>query len=677
MKRLMIVLASAGLALGLLGPAGAAYAYTPPPIKVAVVKSTLTDDWSLYNKPSGTGWQRLPRQEAVAAYLASQGWDVTRVGDDVFDSVATLQQYDVIVLAHVFAMNSTPSKNLQAYVREGGGVISMCGSPRVAPEKDTGPTVYWPEHWAALLNGEAAEWGPMSEVYQTNFIVDEFVSPAGAEWPRGNFYAERWPNVNHEILSTASQILKDKGYASGDYTYSSAFQNTLGFGGFELVNLLSGNRNTTPILTFRFTNPEAANSKWPKSTVAGTYPAAVAARYSLGKSVYFYYFPDDAVYSKAAGDYLNPSGVPDRDAAMSVVQSAIAWAGRKEGTVAPIYRGGKTWASIKVYGDGIYANQYVGDDGNVSAFGIVYYRIWDPSGRKVVDKRLHVTPYVSVQPGQVRQYAWQYRPGGQLANGKYRVEVEYVTNYPWMTTHHVESVYLVRSQGLNIPTVPVASKKADVGNVYVDPNPLTPNGDGWNDAAYVNYSLDVPARVTVKVLDMWRRPIATCASANNLTPGPHGARIPATRADGKAWADGQYYVVVEALNSAGWTSKSAQLFVSRFGKMASLGTTPKVVVVGKRPISFSPNGDGVDDVMSIDVTASADAYAVVKVLSWTGELRTIANNVRMGTEKTFVWDGKDSAGRVVPPGNYRIYVVVHGGGTSRESLWYGLSLVKR
>jgi hypothetical protein len=580
MKRILATLVTVGLALGLVvsvpQPRTAA-AYTPPRLKVAVLESTISENWAKANN-EGTG---LARQQAIAAYLRSKGWDVTEVGDGLLETVQTAQQYDVIILGHVFGLNTQPSKVLQTYVRDGGGLVALWGSPRVAPEY--GNT--WTAHWAGYLNGEAAEWGPLSEVYQVNFINDQ----AYNGWPRADYYAKWWPGASHPILSGASQILKERNQPSGDYTYDSAFQTTNRQGGFELVNMLRGNRTATPILTFQFRSPEVLKY-YPAGKNPGVYPAAEAVRYGSGRSVYFHFAPDDALLYTAIGAHTNPSGVPDKEAAGALLESAIQWAGTDDGKTGAIYRGGKTTASLKVYGDGIYANQYVENDGNVASMGKAVYRVYDPSGRCVVAKQLHVQNYVSNQPGQVRQYAWSYRPGGQLKSGKYRVEVEFVGNFPWMNMHHVERVYVTRSQGVNIPTVPVATKAAGLGTVAVDPDPLTPNGDGWNDLAYVNYTTDQPARVAVKLLDMWRRPIATAMSATNFTAGPHSARIPTTRSDGKALADGQYYVVVEASNSAGWSSKSALLFVSRFGKATALGTTPAIASVATTPSLHAQRG---------------------------------------------------------------------------------------
>jgi hypothetical protein len=672
MKRLLAALVMLGLVLGALALAFAprpASAFTPPRLKVAMVESQLSESWQIRNHEA----KSIPREQIIATYLRSKGWDVTEVGDGALDTVQSAEQYDVIVLAHVFAINKVPSQVLQTFVRDGGGLVSLWGSPRVAPEKGDG----WNAHWAAILNGESAEWGPLSEVYQVNFITDEVWDPKGNKWPRADYYAKTWPGASHPVLDGASRILKDRGYASGDYTYDSAFERTSGLGGFEIVNMLRASvRTATPILTFQFRSSEVL-AYYPKGKTPGVYPAAEAVRYGLGRSVYFHFYPDDALRSDAIGAHTNPSGVPDRQAAAALLESAIQWTGTKDGASGAIWRGGKTWASLKVYGDGIYANQYVGDDGNVSALGGAKWRVYDPSGRLVASHRLSEQTYASVQPGQVRQYAWRYVPG-PLKSGKYRVEVEYDCNYPSMTVKHVERAYVVRSQGVNISTVPVATARTSLSAAGVSPNPMTPNGDGWNDVSRVNFTLSQPARVSVKILDMWKHTVATAQQPVNLTPGPHSVIVPTKRSNGTALGNGQYYAFVLATNSAGTTSSYQLFFVGSYKKaLPALGTSPRITGVVATPSPFTPNGDGVADRVGITPSVTAAGYAVVKVLSWSGEVRTLANNLGIAGSRTFTWDGKDSAGRPAPAGNYRYYVVVSGGGTSTQQLYTGLVKLSR
>jgi hypothetical protein len=69
------------------------------------------------------------------------------------------------------------------------------------------------------------------------------------------------------------------------------------------------------------------------------------------------------------------------------------------------------------------------------------------------------------------------------------------------------------------------------------------------------------------------------------------------------------------------------------------------------PIPFTPNGDGVDDVLSIKMSLPPNYRATVKIFSFDGKLlRTFK-----GEQETFFWDGKTEKGRAAAPGS--IYVV--------------------
>jgi len=69
------------------------------------------------------------------------------------------------------------------------------------------------------------------------------------------------------------------------------------------------------------------------------------------------------------------------------------------------------------------------------------------------------------------------------------------------------------------------------------------------------------------------------------------------------------------------------------------------------PIPFSPNGDGVDDVLSIKMSVPPNYKAVVKIFSFEGKLLKTFK----GEQETITWDGKTDKGRPAAPG--AVYVV--------------------
>lgn len=671
----ILVLCTLLLAQALVAPPPARAAGTP--LRVAVVVSTKTDAWFAANTETSK-LRRAPGQAYVYSVLsrpdvvAREGWQVTQVGDNVFDSVASLEQYDVIVLTQVFCLDVQPSKNLQTYVGRGGGLVCMWGSPRVAPQFDTGPAATWPEHWANILRSESGEWGPMSEVYQMLFVNDQFWDAAGKYFPGGWFTTPVWPGARHPILDGAKSLLQQQGYPSGDFTLNDPQDPLYGRKqGFELTQLLSGNTNTTPLLSFKFTNSEALKS-YPRSGVVGGYPAAVAARYKSGRSAYFYFYLNDFIYyDYMGGRTKNSSGVTNRDAATALLESSVRWAGTKDGVNASIRPSGVTWGDVKSYGDAIYAFQYIANQGNVSAFGQAEFRVYDPAG-KLVQRTRHGGTYVSTYPGKVWRYACTYKPSGGLKTGKYRVEMDYVFNYPWFNKTHKEIVYVVRSQGTGIKTIPYATAASKPGTPTVAPNPMTPNGDGWADTAGVGFQIDQPARVSVRVMTLSGKVVATCLDDVPMGPGPHFAVVKT------ALANGMYNVAVDTRNTAGTARKTSMLFVSRFGTAPALGTNPTLTDLTAVQ-ARTDAGAAIPGRVNISFNTSDTCYAVLKIFTYSGEVKSLAVNTKVAAgTKTFTWDGTDAAGKALPAGGYRYYLFVHSGGTKPVTrLGVGVAPLKR
>lgn len=47
------------------------------------------------------------------------------------------------------------------------------------------------------------------------------------------------------------------------------------------------------------------------------------------------------------------------------------------------------------------------------------------------------------------------------------------------------------------------SKSAfDLTNIFVSPNPFSPNGNGWNDSAFINYTTTIDTNITIKIYDV-------------------------------------------------------------------------------------------------------------------------------------------------------------------------------
>jgi N-acetylmuramoyl-L-alanine amidase len=131
------------------------------------------------------------------------------------------------------------------------------------------------------------------------------------------------------------------------------------------------------------------------------------------------------------------------------------------------------------------------------------------------------------------------------------------------------------------------------------PAGVTPNGDGQNDAATLEYRLSQSASLTVQVVNS-----ALAVVATPVDRVWTGAGLRTLTIDANALPDGRYTVVLTAANTLGaFVSKSVPLTVSR-----SLG------LVTAAPPAFSPNGDGRNDTLELRFSLAAPATVRIRVL---------------------------------------------------------------
>ena len=416
-------------------------AYSPPAdYRVGVIYSQSSQGWvDRYNR----GYGILEKQLRVMGYLQGRGWNVEWVYDKDLENPAKLAQYDVIVATYVFAMSPQAARTVTQYVADGGGFVVLFASPRVAPgvggsERD--------DHWVYIMNHQGWEWGPPSEAYQTYFIDDVgafqfFNRPAAADDP---------------VVTGAASILRARGLSSLDM---SLFRNQAPGAWIEYVRLLQNNNNAVQFMNLtQLTRPNLSTNY---SIVNGA--GGVRTTYLKGRTVYFYHSIADYLLNQDdSGHQTVSTGVRQLEIAGAWVESAILWAGGSGGRPGVLVRDGRTYASINVYQDGIYAHQFIHNPGNVCVTGTMRFRVFDPSGRLVSSSTRYK---IGVEPGAKQRYAHSYVTR-RLAAGTYRVEVEYVTTYPDYQRRYVEHAFVQRGQGKGIRTSlsPLTS-----GQVVFDP----------------------------------------------------------------------------------------------------------------------------------------------------------------------------------------------------------------
>jgi FlgD Ig-like domain len=87
---------------------------------------------------------------------------------------------------------------------------------------------------------------------------------------------------------------------------------------------------------------------------------------------------------------------------------------------------------------------------------------------------------------------------------------------------------------------------------------------------------------------------------------------------------------------------------------------PVVLRFAVRPRAISPNGDGVRDRARVGFDLSAPATVTFSIIDGHGRVvRTLVEHRRLAGDRKYryVWDGRDSRGRVVPDGVYRMRIV--------------------
>lgn len=454
MRRLSFTLAFLTIAAAMLSASAtfAFAAYTPPTYKVAVVYSQSSQDWvDQYNR----GYGILYKEQKVMEYLQGRGWDVQWIYDKDLESISKLRQYDVVVATYVFAMSPTAAKTVNQYVAEGGGLVTLFASPRVAPgvggsERD--------DHWVYIMNHQGWEWGPLSEAYQTYFIDDV-----------GALKFVNRPAWGDPIVSGVASILTARGLDDGDL---SLYRNQSPGAWIEYVRRLSGNSNTAQFMNLSQLTAPNASTNYSISNGAG----GVRSTYLNGRTVYFYHSIADYVFNQdGSGNQTVSTGVKQSEIAGAYIESAIVWAGGSGGRPGVLVRDGRTYATLNVYQDGIYASQYVINPGNVNVTGTLYFRVYDPSGKLV---KSSVRYKIGVEPGATQKYSESYVVG-KLAAGVYLVEIEYVTTYPAYERRYVEYASVYRGQGTGIRTNRNTAKTA--GQVVYDPRVVRSAGsDRYN-----------------------------------------------------------------------------------------------------------------------------------------------------------------------------------------------------
>ncbi|MGC8783251.1 MAG: CARDB domain-containing protein [Armatimonadota bacterium] len=131
-----------------------------------------------------------------------------------------------------------------------------------------------------------------------------------------------------------------------------------------------------------------------------------------------------------------------------------------------------------------------------------------------------------------------------------------------------------------------------------------------------------------------------------------------------ALSEGEHRVRVSASDLAGNVGSAEWAFTVNLSAPVEL----KDVQVAPNP--FSPNGDGIDDVVNIQFRLTGEAPVQVLVLDSAGQVvRTLHALAPMAaTPQQLSWDGKDDADQPLPAGTYTIRLHIPAQGTQTEQV---------
>ena len=178
-----------------------------------------------------------------------------------------------------------------------------------------------------------------------------------------------------------------------------------------------------------------------------------------------------------------------------------------------------------------------------------------------------------------------------------------------------------------------------IAGLAADPETVSPNGDAIADSTTITYTLNAPANVTVRVLDLLGAEVAAIPKAWRRA-GEHALRF-----DPSPLPDGVFRIELAANATGGRVAAAAtQLVVTR-----TLGS------VAATRLAFSPNADGRADQIAFRFVLAAAAEVRVRILRSGRWVATpFAGPLEAGA-RTVGWDGTKRVGRLVD-GTYEAVV---------------------
>jgi len=299
----------------------------------------------------------------------------------------------------------------------------------------------------------------------------------------------------------------------------------------------------------------------------------------------------------------------------------------------------------------------------------------------VTDFILKPSPYVGTM---FRYFDFCYRLSGatnwsvigtpvRQSDGTYKISWNTATvpngNYEFYATSRFIDLNGVEQTGSTVVVVcAVVNDCANINNLAVAPNPFSPDGSGtWvntqtgevfndpapglvlDDQAAISFDVDRQAYVGVKVVDVSNQLVRQLVSSVLPIDGNNHIQLIWNGKDdaGNVVKNGQYKVIVDGVSAE--KEQSTNVTVDKLSFVTNLAVTPN---------PFSPNNDGQNDATTLSYTISEKAYVDVEIYRDSTLIKKVVDNdLEDSGTHTYIWDGKDASGDLVPQGKYTFKIV--------------------
>lgn len=186
---------------------------------------------------------------------------------------------------------------------------------------------------------------------------------------------------------------------------------------------------------------------------------------------------------------------------------------------------------------------------------------------------------------------------------------------------------------------------------------VTPNGDGIDDVAYVNYSVGSSAEVTIKLTSADGKDFvlrnAVLRAADKYRVKFDGAVGVEGTEEKRVLPDGEYKMTIEAVDSQGRRGSSEVAVVVQDADATPLEISDVVV----QPQTISPNQDGDGDEAFFSYRLSKKAFVEISVTDKDGRFHLLdPRKEREGALQPFEWNGTENGGRLLPDGDYTYHI---------------------